>query len=371
MSSPIHAFDYLDDSSAKSLPPVCVAFGDDRFLKRLALNQLRVQALDSPDDDVPFASLEGDSAVWRDVADELSTVSLFGGVTRLVMVANADKFVTAYRGQLEDYVASPSQSGTLVLDVTSWPGNTRLYKSVATQGLAIECRPPEKLVGKRKEVDSGRLVQWITRWASERHQLKLAGRAVDQLLELVGVELGLLDQELAKLALLCEPDETVTADKVTQIVGGWRTQTTWDLLDAATDGNAAEALLQLDRLLQSGEHPQALFGAVSWSLRRFADATRIVEQAERQGQRIHLRAALETAGFRKWPREALDAAERQLKQLGRERAGLLYRWLLQADLALKGTSSSPQRARLVLEELIVRLSQQLRPNSRRNVAAVR
>ena len=62
---------------------------------------------------------------------------------------------------------------------------------------------------------------------------------------------------------------------------------------------------------------------------------------------------LEQAGFKRF---VLEKAERQLRQLGRARGGQLFQWLLEADLALKGASSSPPRARLVLEELIVRLS---------------
>jgi DNA polymerase-3 subunit delta len=71
-----------------------------------------------------------------------------------------------------------------------------------------------------------------------------------------------------------------------------------------------------------------------------------------------LAQALQLAGVPNWP-AILEKTERQLKQLGRERAGRLYRWLLEADLALKGSHSAPQRARLVLELLLLRLSSQL------------
>ena len=54
----------------------------------------------------------------------------------------------------------------------------------------------------------------------------------------------------------------------------------------------------------------------------------------------------------------LNDAERQLKQIGRPRARQLYRWLLAADLATKDYNSSIDRARRVLETLILRLSQQ-------------
>ena len=55
----------------------------------------------------------------------------------------------------------------------------------------------------------------------------------------------------------------------------------------------------------------------------------------------------------------INKVEPQLRQIGEKRAGQIYRWLLEADLALKGTSSQDERARVMLEQLIVRLSKQL------------
>ncbi len=134
------------------------------------------------------------------------------------------------------------------------------------------------------------------------------------------------------------------------------------MIEAALDGNAAEALVQLDRLLLAGEEPIAIFAMMSGSLRRLAAATRIIEQAETERRRISLPDALREAGVS--PKKfVLDKAERQLRQITRHRARHIYQWLLEADLALKGTSSSGDRARLVLEELIVRLSRQLAPKS--------
>jgi hypothetical protein len=42
--------------------------------------------------------------------------------------------------------------------------------------------------------------------------------------------------------------------------------------------------------------------------------------------------------------------------LGRQRAGQLYRWLLELDLALKGSHSQEDRARWALEELVLRMA---------------
>ena len=134
------------------------------------------------------------------------------------------------------------------------------------------------------------------------------------------------------------------------------------MLDAAAAGHADRALQMLDQLLQAGETPQALFGSMAWSLRRFAAATRIYQRLERlSGRTASLRVALQQAGFRDKPPAALQQAEEQLRQLTRQRAGQLFGWLLETDLALKGTHSAPHRGRFALERLILRLARQVRP----------
>lgn len=356
---PTHVFDFLNAATEASLPNFVVVYGDEPFLKTLAMEKLRREIVGAGED-YPFATFDGSTAEWRDVMDEVATVSLFGGGNRrLAVVDEADKFVTAYRSRLEDYAAKPASSGILLLNVSTWPSNTRLYKTLDKTGLQIDCSAPQKSVGKRSAVDEGRVVKWLTTTAKETHGMKLQPMAAQLLLELVGIEFGLLNQDLAKLALFTDQGGEVTAEMVRDIVGGWKTKTMWEVLDLVCDGNSGEALKQLDHLLQAGENPLALFGQIAWSLRRFAAATRIFERAEREGRRMPLSAALEQAGFRRWPRGAMENAERQLKQMGRDRAGQLYRWLLEADLALKLSHSTPERARLVLELLFARLDSQL------------
>lgn len=353
MPNTLHAFDFLDQSP-RAVPPVVVLFGSESFLKRLATRSLRKAIVG--DDDAPFTTLEGADAQWRDVIDELSTMSLFGGERRLVIVESADKFVTNERGRLETYVEKPRSSGVLILDVGTWASNTKLYKAVDKLGLQVDCRAPEKAVGKRKVLDEARLCKWLIAWTRKQHNAKLEAIAAEQLLEIIGPEFGLLDQELSKLALFSGEGGKIDVRMVRDVVGGWRTQTIWELIDAAADGDAGEALKQLDRLLQAGEHPVALFGQISWSLRRFAAATRIYQEAERAKRRIALHEALVQAGIPHWNKKGLERAESQLKQLGRGRAGRIYQWLLETDLALKGSHSNPHRARFALEHLFLRMA---------------
>lgn len=361
MPNTVHAFEFFAKPPAE-VPSVVVAFGNERFLKRLASQSLRQNLL--ADDDAPFAVFDGNAIEWRDVIDELSTMSLFGGDRRLVIVEAADAFVSKERARLEKYVEKPRAGGVLVLEVDSWASNTRLYKAIDKSGLQVECRAPEKSVGKRKVLDQTKLCKWLVAWTAEQHNANLEATAAELLLELIGSEFGLLDQALAKLALFAGEGGKIDVPMVQDVVGGWKTKTIWELVDAAADGDSGEALRQLDRLLQAGEHPVALFGQIAWSLRRFAAATRIFQQAEQTKSRIPLREALIQAGFQHWNRKGLERAESQLKQLGRERAAQLYAWLLDTDLALKGSHSNPHRARFALERLFLRMGRRVNPQPR-------
>jgi DNA polymerase-3 subunit delta len=363
VSHAVHAFDYLS-SPAGTPAPVIAVFGDEPFLKRLVVAKLK-QEIIGDEADTPVQSHDcGERAPdWRDVADELATVSLFGGgKPRLVVLERADGFVSVNRQKLEDYVAKPRASGVLVLDVDEWPANTRLYKAVDQSGLQIDCRPPQK--GKNKDIDEAAVGKWISAWAKSQHGIQLPHDAAQHLLDLTGPAFGLLDQNLAKLALLVPPGSKVTAEQVQEIVGGWRSKSIWDLVDAAAGGETGEALTQLDRLLHAGEHPLAIVGSLSWSLRRYAAATRIFQQAEQAGRKMPLREALSKAGFRDWPIGSLAAAEKRLMQLGRKRAGQLYQWLLELDLALKGSHSQEDRGRWALEQLVLRMSKVQGPKSK-------
>ena len=329
--------------------PVCAVHGDETFLKREVLAALRDQVLGGEQDEFSLTTLAGRNGVaLRDVLDALATVSLFGSGRRMVIVEEADEFVSENRAELEDFVAKPHRGGVLVLEVKTWPSTTRLAKAVAASGLTVECKPLNESQTKR----------WLVERAKSRYEVRFDASAADALLELLPPELGILEQELAKLSLLVGKSGAIDASLVTDNVGGWRTRTTWDMVDAAAEGRAAEAIQQLGRLISAGEKPQGLLPQMSHSLRQLAAATRLIEAAEAAGSRLSLQSALQQAGV---PPFKLATAERQLRQLGRDRAREITGWLLAADLAVKGPNSADARARLELERLIVRLSSAANP----------
>jgi DNA polymerase-3 subunit delta len=347
----VTGFDVLIDPQSIQPAAVTVIVGDDGFLQHEVRRALIAQ-LCGDDPDAAAEHLDGERIEYRDLHDALSELSLFGSGDRVIVLEDADDFVKNYRDRLEDYVTKPRSDAILILEVTTWPSNTRLAKAVAESGLTIRCATPAQ--GKELTEFTKQLKEWLAVVARREFNCELLKPAADLLVDLIPPEPGILYQEVARLSLLAEPGRKIDANLVQQNVGGWRTRKTWDMIDAAADGRAADALQQLDRLLAAGDEPFALLPQMASTLRKFALAVRLFDQAERRRQAMSIRTALERAGM---PPFKLNDAERQLKQIGRPRARQLYRWLLAADLELKGYNSTKDRARRVIETLIIRLSQ--------------
>src|SRR5262249_11216119 len=155
----------------------------------------------------------------------------FLSACRLVVVENADPFVSQFRTQLEKYVAAPAATGVLVLDVKSWPANTRLAKLLSDEA-TIVCKAPA----------AHRLPVWCAQWAASCHGKQLSAEAAKLLVDLTGTDMGQLERELAKLAIYAGDAKRIEPADVDKLVGNSRAENLWKIFDAIGAGNAAGAL---------------------------------------------------------------------------------------------------------------------------------
>ena len=142
------------------------------------------------------------------------------------------------------------------MQVKQWPATTILAKLVDKVGLAIDCNAlPEKQTTK--------VIAWLTQYAARRCDAQLEPAAAHLLVELVGLEIGILTSELEKLAVYAGESKRIERADVARMVGAGRVETVWKALDAATTGQARVALELLDNLLAAGEFPVMLLAAMS------------------------------------------------------------------------------------------------------------
>ncbi|MDR1053991.1 MAG: DNA polymerase III subunit delta [Planctomycetaceae bacterium] len=341
-STTVSVLDFLWNVKKYPVQDICVVFGDEQFLKFKAIQALRAKVLSGEDAEFSLRRFDGDDVSFSDFMSEVSTRAMFGGDRRFVLLENADNFVSRHRVNLEEYFDKPSDSSVLAIELKTFPSNTNLYKKAINTGLVIESKALSN-----KEVQS-----WVMKWAKHQHRIECDPAAAAVLFERVGSEAGLLDQELAKLALMIpEGGGTITADLVEQSTGSWRTQSTFEMIDMALSGRTAEAIRQLNNLLAAGENEIGILAQIAYSLRKFASATRAILDAEKRGRPLSLQTALDKVGIKRF---FMEKSERQMKMLGRKRGSQLIDWLLQTDLNLKGGSRS--NPRFALETLIIKIS---------------
>ena len=364
---PISAHDYLGKPEKYPPKPVCAVYGSDSFIRSNAIRLLRNIVLDGEDAEYSLTHFETGDVPYREVLKELQTAPMFGGGRRRVIrIDDADKFVSSNRSELENYVAKPSDQSVLILQLKTFDARTTLYKRFAESGLLIEV----------KMLSEKEMPQWVVNWAKHRYNIHCDLAAAEMIVERIGVEYGdkrkeggldgtcgLLDQELAKLSLMVsDSNKKITAELVEKAVGSWRSRTAFDMLDSALEGKTAEAVRQLNALILAGEKGPGIVAQISDSLQKFAAATEIILNAERQKKTISVRSALEGAGVldkvkNRGPsvhKFVLDIKEKQLRRLGRHRGAKLTQHLLQLDLDLKGSSRTDWR--VLLERFIIKLS---------------
>ena len=280
--------------------------GADPFVQ---LQKLREILADLPAD-AQRIELDGERAELAEVLDELRSFAMFGG-GKVVVIRNADEFISRFRPQLEDYVACPSNSATLVMRIESLPSNQRIYKAIAKNGTILSCEPPKDLP------------RWAIQHAKDEHKITLAPDAARLLVELIGQDLGRLDTELAKLALTTDGKPIGVAD-VSGGVAFQREREMWDMTNELACGHPAEALRRWRQLVQLD--PSTEFRAVTWLAMWLENVRRAIAMTKKGLQPFSIAQQL-----RIWPREIQGPFFETAKALGEHGAARATDLLAEID----------------------------------------
>jgi DNA polymerase-3 subunit delta len=318
--------------------PIYALVGDEDFLKRLVREKIVAAAVGEADPEFAVAVYAGEKLDFSTVRNDLDTLP-FLAPCRVVVVENADPFVTNFRPQLEQYATRPSPVGVLILDVKTFPETTKLAKALP-DAAKIVCKAPPAY-----KIEA--LVAWCVGWAKSRHGKKLAADAAELLVDLVGSGMGLLDQELGKLASAAGAKAAISAEDVGKLVGRSKAAEVFKIMDAIGDGKPGEALSILESLFAEGEDPMAVLGPLTAQLRKLAAVGRLVAEG------MQLGPAMNTAKVPTWG-TVRPNFEKQLRHLGRRRLEKLTEWLAEINFGMKGGNALPERVQV--ERLIVMLA---------------
>lgn len=267
------------------------------------------------------------------ILDELRTAP-FLTERRVVLVKNADDFVSENRQLLEKYFDNPCPTGILVLTVSSWPSKTKLAKKLPSVGKLITVTQPKPW----------QLPPRLTRYASDAHDKKLTTDAAELLIELTGDNLPRLYTEIDKLALFAHTEKAITARHVELLIGHNRFYNCFAVIDACLAGNTAKAVDRLRNMFAGDKSAEyTVVGAFAFHFRRMFNAKVLLEKGARPAE--------VATRLRIWGNK--DSFFLQLRKMSLAQLGENLQQLADMDYAIK---TGRTKANVAAEQLVLKLA---------------
>lgn len=217
---------------------------------------------------VTLRATEGDASQALVAARTLPML----GSHRLVVVLEAGQASPDFWSAALDYAQDPSPSSVLVLVATKLPKaqkgkpnlGVRLKNALQKQNAVFQFQT--------KDADPRAFASAVA-----KEQGKSLGRhAATTLVELVGLDLGVLAQEVRKVCLYVDHAAEVTAEDVEACVAALADAEVWDLTTGLALRDANLALAALHRLSNHGEDPRRLMSMVVWQYRSLLTADAMI-----------------------------------------------------------------------------------------------
>lgn len=348
------AFDTFQfDGSARCLVLVC----RDSFLRSHYTGEV-ARILESVHGEIDRFEFDGESDTAGDLLEELRAVGLLHA-HKLVILDKADRFLVSKGGAEGDEEAGkkakgPSRPRQLLERYAQKPceGATLLLRSETWRGGNLDKHMDVFRVGVENEDEAA---NWCLNRTPKAYQVSMDLEAAELLVRRVGLDLGRLDGELAKLATLSGKTANITVKDVREVVGASREEEGW-AIKAAVVLDGPEGSLQTIREifdLSRDRQDVPAFWAITELLRCLHAASTLLRQGMAPAQ------AQRAAGIfdRREERRTADRIMRLAKKIEPAEAASRLHTVMSVQTDLRRGIGDPRHA---LEGLAVILADRLR-----------
>ena len=277
------------------LAPVYVIVGEDTKLVDGLVDG--IEATIDPGDrafsvDRVYATEGGGAPV--DIIASARTPSMLGG-PRVVIVLRAERFFKPKRGgkkaeaddpgavggeesgtsetsrgeealdlaPIDDYLASPLESTTLVFVAADVDLTRRTSKKLKELAQFVECHGLEtnSAADRREAINTVR--------STIQNEMTQMGRSLEPaalqlLIDRTGLDITQLRGAIERLLLYAGEKKSITVDDVREVVGEHAFVDDWAVINAIGDGDAARALRALAQRFERGDSPHGIVGQLRW-----------------------------------------------------------------------------------------------------------
>ena len=320
--------------SKQQTKPIYVIAGKDKFLVDGSCHKLLDELLTPDQRAMALFNADPEKTAIVDIFDELRTMPFLAD-RRVVVIKDADDFVSQYRQQLEKYFDNPSPCGVLILTVRTWPKTTRLARKLTTAGTLITAA----------ELKPWQLPRYIMDYTRTEHGKTISKPAAEMLVELVGDDPAALASEVEKLAVYTDPQKQITPDHIEALIGHNRLFNAFAVIDAMTAGKRADGIGRLRKMFAADKNaPYTIVGAFAWQLRRLFRARALLDKGNSTDQ---------IASKLKIWRDK-DGFFRQINRMSLVQIASAIQQLAHIDHAVK---TGRQQIEIAIEQLVLKLAE--------------
>jgi DNA polymerase-3 subunit delta len=353
---------FASDVAARKLRPAYVLVGDEAFFRRRCREAILQHLV--PPELRDFSLYEFDLAETEvgEVLDRARTPSLMApfqvffirNVKALYGRGKNDDKIAA----IEEYVKNPNPDALLIFiaDHISIPADVRRMEMQERERFERIRETLGEFCGliELGRVDESDAMRWLLE-AAAAESVKMEPDAARELVDALGGDMMMISGELEKLVLYAGERKRITLGDVETLVLAAKQRSLYELTDAISSKDAPRALATLDAILASGDGEEAAIGHLYMLAKTFRQMLVILEKNVRDSRAIW--QAL-WQGFRLPPFAADDVIRQARRYKSKREITRAIRLIAGADLALR---SNPPSKRLVLENLVLELSREPKP----------
>jgi DNA polymerase III subunit delta len=245
--------------------PLYLLYGDEPYLVERAVKRLLERAVDPGFRDFNLNVFYGNECKGEEVFGAAQTLPMFAQL-RVVLVKKGGDLSAGAMEILLGYLQDPSPSTCLVLQAEKIDGRKKFFAEFKKRGELVEFKRPYE----------NQLTPYV------RDEVRAAGKKIDpaaaELLGyLVGNNLQELVSQIEKLCVYCGKQEVIGVAEVKAIVSDTKVESVFEFTDALGSKDLGRSLCMLTSMLQDGEAPLRILGAVArhyrqlWQVRELLD----------------------------------------------------------------------------------------------------
>ncbi len=327
---------------AKNLGRLYIFHGEETFLLRHYLEQMKKQRIDELTESFNYHRLTSETFDLQSFADGVENLPMMAETT-MVQVEDVDifKLHEGDREKIGQILADIPEYCTVVFvyETVQWKPDKRLKKlwdPISENANIVE-------FAKQEQRD---LIPWITRHFAAR-QKQISNDLCGYLIEITGGTMTALSGEIAKICAYSGTDEIKKSD-IDAVTEPVLDAVVFQMTDLLGVGKYYDALEKLNALLKLQQEPIAILGAVGTQYRRMAVARTLIDNGKNASELMKLCGMFEFAA-----RKTMEAARRHPPEFFKTAMELI----LETDYRMKTSFDEQER---LLELLILQLAQEAR-----------